>query len=206
MNVSEMIVGAFDQAARMHPELNKAWIRISVRLGSALPKSRLMSNVQSDGRLDLVLRCMEDERVAGAQAAEQDGMFDSHYQRMLSEAWTGNVYQTLRIVERFGTIANDDVRSLTEDFRLLRVPLEKHQIAWERDELTAPLQLQRVPAKGDHTDTYLYEKTDPKRTHIMPTRLSYRGSVEWQVIDLKGGHDRWIERRALSDRIIALWG
>jgi hypothetical protein len=202
MSVSKMIAGAFEQAAQTHASLHEAWIRVSVRLGGVLPDSRLMSSVQNDGRLDLVLRCMEAECLAGAQ----EGLFESHYQRVLSEVWVGSVYETLRlIVERNREAATDEVHALAEDFRLLRVPLEKYEIASDR-QLAAPLQLQRQPQKNDQSDLYEYSQDDPKRAHIMPTDLSSRGSVRWHVIDLKGGQDRWIERRSLSDRIIALFG
>lgn len=97
------------------------------------------------------------------------------------------------------------VRALAEDFRLVRVSLEKHQIPSDLKELDAPLSLQKAPAKGDHTDVYVYDKADPKRAHIMPTGFSVRGSVVWQVIDLKNDQGRWIERRSLSERMMALF-
>lgn len=133
-------------------------------------------------------------------------MFESHYQKMLSELWVGSIYETVRlIVERSPEVATNEVCALAEDLRLLRVPLEKHQIAHDR-KLDAPLQLQKQPPNNDQTDLYEYDKADPKRAHIMPSGLSSRGSVGWHVIDLISGQDRWIERRELSDRMIALWG
>ena len=59
MNLSKMIAEAFAEAARMHSSLNEAWIRVSHRLGGALPNSLLWVSLQKAGRLDLVLRCME---------------------------------------------------------------------------------------------------------------------------------------------------
>jgi hypothetical protein len=178
MNISKAIAGAFQQAAQTHASLHEAWIRLSVRLGGALPNSRLMSSLQRDGSLDLVLRCMEDERAAGAQAPELEGMFEFHYQNMLSELWVGSLYETLRllVVERSLVAGTQEVRDLAEDFRLLRVPLEKHEITSE-GQLTAPLQMQRHPPKNEQTDLYVYSKADPKRAHTMPTGLSSRGSV-----------------------------
>jgi hypothetical protein len=102
---------------------------------------------------------MEDECLAGAQAPEQEGLFEFHYQRMLSEVWVGSVYETLRlIVERNRGAATDEVHALAEDFKLLRVPFEKHQIASDR-QLAAPLQLQRQPPKNDQSDLYEYSQT-----------------------------------------------
>jgi hypothetical protein len=39
----------------------------------------------------------------------------------------------------------------------------------------------------------------------MPSGFSARGSVMWQVIDLRAKTERWIERRDLSDRILDRW-
>jgi hypothetical protein len=96
---------------------------------------------------------------------------------------------------------------LAEDFRLLRVSIEKHEIAKDRN-LTAPLQMQKIPVQGNASDLYEYSKKDPRRGHIMPRGISSRGSLMWQVIDVqkKAVDERWIERRALSDRLINLWG
>jgi hypothetical protein len=46
---------------------------------------------------------------------------------------------------------------------------------------------------------------DPLRTHIIPVDASERGSITWQVIDIRNDESRWIERRELSDRIVRLW-
>ena len=72
MSVSEKVAAAFDEAARMQPDLRTSWLRVSVCLGGALPASTLMSSVQRDGELDLVLRCMEDERTMEPRAGHKD--------------------------------------------------------------------------------------------------------------------------------------
>jgi hypothetical protein len=209
MSVSKMIAAAFAHAAQTHASLDEAWIRVSHHLGGALPDSLLMHSVQRDGRLDLVLRCMEDERVAYAQAPEQEGLFELPYQIMLSEMWVGSVYETLRLLtdrKRQLIVTTDDIRDLAADFKLVRITLEKHEIADDWRHLDAPLQLQRHPPQNDQTDLCEYDKADPKRAHIMQVGPSPRGSVTWHVIDLKKRQERWIERRDLSDRIIARWG
>jgi hypothetical protein len=166
----------------------------------------MTSAVQQAGNLDLVLRCMEDERANPGRDVEQAGPFEADHQAMLSELWVGSLYESLRLLVARGLISDsDEVRSLAEDFRLLRVPLEKHEIAGDR-KLTAPLQLLKYPPHDDRTDLYEYSNADPKRSHIMPFGFSGRGSVMWNALDLKIGRERWIDRRALSDRVIALWG
>src|SRR5438132_10790560 len=161
MSVSKLIAAAFAEAARRNAELDRSWIQVSVRLGGAIPDSLLMASLQQDGNLDLVLRCMEDERAA--QAPEQEGLFEVHYQKMLSELWVGRLYEPLRllVVERKLLTDTDETRALAEDFRLLRVPIEKHEIT-SQGQLTAPLQLRRYPPKNDPSDLYEYSKVDPK--------------------------------------------
>jgi hypothetical protein len=39
----------------------------------------------------------------------------------------------------------------------------------------------------------------------MPTGISSRGSVMWQVMDLESKRSYWLERRAISERIVAIW-
>jgi hypothetical protein len=63
----------------------------------------------------------------------------------------------------------------------------------------------RQSPKNDGADTYTYSRSDPQKAHIMSTGLSSRGSAMWRVIDLKSKTSHWLERRALSERIVALW-
>ena len=49
MNLSKMIAEAFAEAARMHSSLNEAWIRVSHRLGGALPELAFVGEL-AEGR------------------------------------------------------------------------------------------------------------------------------------------------------------
>jgi hypothetical protein len=52
---------------------------------------------------------------------------------------------------------------------------------------------------------YSYDNEDPLRSHIMPTDISDRGSMQWLAIDIPDSlNQRWIERRDLSDRLLQL--
>jgi hypothetical protein len=203
--VSGLITAAFAQASNKYPDLHKRWIQTSVRVGGLIPASLLMASVQHDGNLDLVLRAMEDENTPPEQAADRLPMFASHYQKMLSELWVGSLYETTRLlIERKLNPDTDEFKLLAHDLRLLRIPLEKHEIT-SQGQLSQPLQMRRYPLNNDATDVYVYNKTDPKRAHIMPAGVSPRGSVVWQVLDVKANEERWVERRALSDRFLSLW-
>lgn len=122
----------------------------------------------------------------------------------LSEMWIGQVYEIVRLARERKLIAeNDFFEALAHDFRLLRVPMEKHEIAQDRS-LMASVPMSRTPAREGDVD-YRYDKKDPLRAHVMPTGISQRGSMQWLAIDISAAlSQRWIERRDLSDRVLQL--
>lgn len=192
------------------PDLQKNWIDVSLRVGGLLPKSRLLVSVQRVGDLDMLLRAIEDEWVsapvkpgdAGRQSAAD--LLSCHYQLMLSELWVSSAYEIFRLLKARKLADGNAFNALAHDFRLLRVPLEKHEIV-EDGKLSAPLLMQNFPPDKENPEIRAYDKNDTTRAHIMPTGLSERGSLMWLVFDHRANKQFWIERRALSERIIALW-
>jgi hypothetical protein len=205
MNISEQLKTAFSNAGARYPELNRAWIEISFRVGSRLPHSLLSAAIQRDGSVDLGLRCMEDEQLQ-RMATDQSGSFAFHYQKMISDYWIGGVYETFRLLrERNPGDVSPAFAGILADLELIRMPLEKHELAkdWE---LEAPLPMMRSPPNNDASDIYVYDPKDNRRAHIMAAGVSpTTGSVMWHGIDVVLKADRWIERRDLADRIVALW-
>lgn len=130
MEVGALIVAAFQQARNKYRALNQSWTDISFRVGGIIPDSLLKMSVQRVGELDLVLRCLEDEFASAGQSDAARDMFRDHYQTMLSELWVGSFYAIfeLLVYRKLGP-DNDEFRRLANDLRLIRVSLEKHQIA-----------------------------------------------------------------------------
>jgi hypothetical protein len=150
--VGRLIAEAFASAARKNSGVPEAWIRVSFKLGGLLPASRLSISVQQDGQLDVLLRTMEDEGFARQALQQDDASFESHYQIMLSEIWIGRFYEHLRLLNNRGLLEKTaQIAELTEDFRLLRVHIDKHEIASDRH-LTVPLRMQKQPAVGNASD------------------------------------------------------
>lgn len=205
MNVGTLISAAFRLAARRQTSLHKTWVGISFRIGSLLPNSLLLLSIQRVGELDVVLRCMEDE-LRDSMSRKSDEDFHFNYQVMLSEAWIGSVYEIVRLLlERKLLIESVELRALAHELRLLRIPLEKHEIAADR-KIKEPLSMRSQPASHGATGEYIYSSLDPGRAHIMPGGVSERGSAMWQVIDVAANNvEFWLERRGLSERIVALW-
>jgi hypothetical protein len=177
------------------------------------------TNVQRVGELDMVLRAMEEE--FSAQQSLPSGMsFGFHHQMTLSETWVIICYEALRALrqreEEAANIARaqkrepapDDISALPSfrqiflDLELLRMPMAKYEIAKDKT-MKSPLTMRAVPPTGVSNDR-VYDKADPTRSHIMPTGLSDRRSATWLVFDHSAPNQYWVERRDLSDRLLAL--
>ena len=198
MGPTELLNAAFNAAVARDPALHAKWVRVSFQIGGRLPQSLLCASIQREGELDQLLRCLEDDAVSQMRA--NDGSF-AHRLSSMTVYWVGGVYEILRLLREAGLGDGEEFDRLLVDFELIRIPLEKHQIAQER-KLEAPLRLE--PRGGGAV--FVYDRADKTRSHIMPAGVSARGSMMWQAIDVKGATERWIERHELSDRILALWG
>jgi hypothetical protein len=204
LKVGELIKAGFELASSKYPDIHGKWVATSYRIGGQLPNSSLVSSVQRAGEMDVLLRCMEDELRIHTDNQETD--FSFHYQVMLSELWVGHMYEIIRLLkDRMRMPDNKEFDLLAHHLRLLRIPIEKHEIPGDK-KLKAPLMMKRYPPKDEASDIYEYSKDDPTRSHIMPTGVSERGSVVWQVLDIPSNESFWIERRDLSERILAIIG
>jgi hypothetical protein len=201
ISVSRLISLAFQSAQAKNSELWERWIRISAIVGSALPAASLMTHIQRDGYIDVLIRSLEDEF-----DSNNNDLFQLYHLRILSDYWVGSMYEIFRLLnERKLIQAVDEFNRILRALELVRVSIEKHEIPKDRV-LKAPLRMGRFPERGDDSDEYLYIPDDKKRAHIVPSGVSAGGSIMWQVIDLKSNSTEWVERRTLSDQIIAFWG
>ena len=203
MSVSMSLNLAFTEANQKHPSTYEKWIGVSARVGGRLPASLLMVNIQRYGRIDVLLRQLEDEVHSGLSPSD---MFTSDCLAMLSEVWIGGLYEVFRLLRQRGLSDRTELfERLLKFFELLRMPMEKHEIAKDR-KLSEVLTLQRQPPNEDASDNYEYLKSDDSRAHIMPAAIStVNGSMMWHAIDVDSKSSYWIERRWLSDRILELW-
>jgi hypothetical protein len=160
MKVGDLIQAAFRQASIRNPDLHAAWVTASYRLGGLLPTSTLVSSVQRAGELDQLVRCMEDEFSFNqdGQKPSQEPDFSFHYQVMLSELWITEMYEIFRLLkDRKLAPSDNEFDSLAHHLRLLRISIDKHEIAGDR-KLEVPLMMKRYPPKDDDSDIYHYSK------------------------------------------------
>jgi hypothetical protein len=205
IKIGNLISQAFTLARSKISELPPEWIRISFYLGARLPNSLLTPAIQRDGELDVVLRCIEAEMAESIKNKASDDIFVGHYLNALSIYWVGGMYETFRLLLDKRRVAATDpaVIGIHHDLELIRIPLEKHEIAKDQN-IKEPLALMRLPLNNNATDAFSYDPDDNLRSHIMPTGLSARGSMVWQAIDGRNNRQKSIERRDISDRILAL--
>jgi hypothetical protein len=202
-SIAAILASLFLQArAKQQPCLER-WKKVSYRLGPLLPQSLLIVSIQQQGELDSVLRCVEDEFSDASQRDKLDTA--TQYFMMFTVDWIGGTYEILRLLRERKLLDGSELQSLLREFELLRMPLEKHEIAKDRN-LRQPLELTRFPPTNAPSDFFTYDQTSPTKTHIMPSVLSPRGSITWQAIDAAKNTSCWIERRSLSDKILELWG
>jgi hypothetical protein len=216
--VSPLINASFNVARAKYRDAHVAWTDLSFRLSGRFNLPIASLNIQRQGDIDLLLRCMEDEfssNAAGEKADTTGVDMTFHYQMTLSEIWIVGCYEILRAFRQRDSDARgagmptsgvselNSFKSIFADLELLRMPLAKFEIAKD-NKLKKPLLMQRVPHSDDASDHAFYDSKDPARYHLMPRGMSPRGAVSWVALDHLVNSERWIERRDLSERLLAL--
>lgn len=205
--VGKIIVAAFAVSRTKNEDIYKQWIAASWRTGAKIPESVAMASIQRVGEIDAVCRSLEDELLQEPPALNEMDFRDS-YLMMFAELWIGSAYAvSYALKDRKILTDRPEFLELAENLRLVRVQLEKHQIASDRT-LKAPLQLSTGPSKDDETPERVvqYDKDDPLRAHIGRKGVSSRWSPMWEVIELKTMTMRWVERRSLADKMLEIFG
>lgn len=94
MTVTELVEAAFAQAASKQTVIHQAWTDVSYNIGTKLVNSLLTMSVQNAGRLDILIRCMEDE------FSKENPNLGLHNRNFLSELWIGYVYEFVRLLDQ----------------------------------------------------------------------------------------------------------
>ena len=148
--------------------------------------------------MDVLLRCMEDEK-----SDSQDFAFNC--QVLLSRMWVSDLYEVARLLnDRKPVKSNSSFDRLNRELTVIRVSLDKHEIASERS-LKEPLAMGIVDSAGKIGNTYEYRRDDLARGHTMRLGLSELGSVMWEGLDAKNREAAWVERRDLADRFLKIF-
>ena len=201
MAIGQLLISAQRLAHSAFPVLRQDWVDLSMRLGSRLPGSLLPVAIQRSGNLDILLRALEAEtaKLSPTELADMEIADRVSMQMHLSELWIGAAYEICRICR--STHQGDPLARVAHLLRLLRVPMEKMQIAGDWS-LKEPLEMYSTGQDDEPVFRGYYDKDDPLKAHIMPSGLSRRGSCTWQAIELPAKKSVWIERQGLSDAFL----
>lgn len=198
--VGSMIVEAFRASQDMQASAQQ-WVTASHRAGSKIPDSLVSESIQRIGELDALCRAIEDEmHLLPPKEGEMD--FRSHYLALLADLWVGAAYAVCYAFANRKLFPGDtEFDTLAEDLRLVRVQTEKYEIPSDK-KLDAPITMVTAAGQPGSPRSFHYDKTDPQRAHIGRIGMSDRRSRMWEVVDLKTNSMRWLERRALADRLL----
>ncbi|MBB4196759.1 hypothetical protein CCR94_11205 [Rhodoblastus sphagnicola] len=210
--VSPLLNGLFDIARAKYRAENEAWVKLSYSLSGQFNLVNAVTSIQSEGDLDILLRCLEDEFKTNNGASGME--FSVHYQLLFSETWIVGCYEILRAFQQrdrdavnshrptSGISELDSFKSIFTDFELLRMPIAKFEIAKDK-RLEQPLPMRRV-GDDEANPIEFYDPKDPSRFHLMPKGVSRRGSAQWLALDVQNSRQYWVERRDLADRLLSL--
>jgi hypothetical protein len=207
LNISNTLALLRNLAFQRQNAARNTWRELSWKFGGILPHSLLMVTIQKDGEVDLILRCIEDDAAAVIRNKGQEGLeeFDADFSATVVRYWIGSMYETFRVLKnKIKENSNPLVHEIYDDLRLIRIPLEKHEIASD-GELKEPLKLAPTGEAPDEATVYVYDKKDPFRSHIMPGGIcTFCGSHFWIPVDGRTQKQRQIMRRTISDKILFL--
>jgi hypothetical protein len=111
-----------------------------------------------------------------AQSGQQNSRLGRVLLLLLSELWVGSAYAiSYAFPDRRIFRGDQEFEALSEDLRLIRVQIEKHQIASDR-KLDVPLDMVTPPGQPRTIRTFQYDKSNPLRAHIGRFGLSDRNS------------------------------
>jgi len=213
ITAGQLIVGAFNLARSQYPELNKRWINASYRMGGIIRDAALTFVLQQAGELDLLCRSIEQETQRSIKSQQSTSGSEGtdlqiNYLELLSSQWVSVTYAAhfaLHSRKLLPTVADN----FFDQIRILRVQLEKHEIADPKDRKQrrqVPIEMTRMPEK-DGDRPFLYDPRSATRSHITPRGLSQRGSYAWLLIkiDKNKQENIWVERQDLANQMLSIW-
>jgi hypothetical protein len=205
MSSRQLMGAAWAYAVNQYQDLHQDWTNVSGRLMS---KGLSVVSIQDLGHMDILVRSMEDEFNvdSGIDVLNPINMGANTLHGLLSVYWISSAYEIFRVINQCKSIViTDEFKRIFHNLTLLRIGLVKHEIANERC-LRGLDKVKLCRNNNDSEADYLvYNLNAPDRSMILPFEITHRGSFQWHVIDLKNNNSSfWVERRTLSEEIIAL--
>ena len=186
------------------PDSQDKWRRASYALASA--GHHLSTQVQFDGRIDILLRCWEKEFKDGFSTSNEIDFSMGHYSS-LSRYWVFSMYETVRAyVERIKTKElTDDLtaKNLRDHFAKVRMPLAKFEISGTNKKSAPEISLITNPP-GIGEQPKKYERGDTSYYPVTEFDLS-TGSIVWKVVVSNPPSQEQISRLSLSEKFLEIF-
>lgn len=191
MTVNDYLRAA-DAAARMRaPGLSMQWIRVSHVVGGMMPHGSIADVMQEAGRLDLLIRAIEDER---------DPML--HPLVPIAMTWVALSYEAVRALHQRSP-ALPGLEPLLRRLELVRMPLFKSEVARERPNRMPPIDLYAYPPTSAEEAPRRYDRLDDQRAYRPVAAMTEQG-LAWGVVDAVTCRMVWVTRRSLADALLAV--
>ncbi|BBI20369.1 hypothetical protein EKJ_12160 [Qipengyuania flava] len=204
MSATDLVLTAFAIGMKRDEGLHRKWISISHKLGPVAGTVHTVS-LQRIGRLDMLLRVLEDERLERLKAGQSANLdLSLDLQLALSENWLFSSYEVARAAKKpFQANSNDASRliSLERRLALVRMPLAKGVIqGMDRNphKQNPPM----LASAGDNGPELYRDDGSYMMSHGI---CAGTGSALWSPVDITKGETIAICRRDLSDEMLALF-
>lgn len=204
MKATDVLLAIYDDAVHRERELYEKWISISHKIGAIAGEASSIA-FQRNGRLDLMLRLLESERLDRMRIGLiEEPIHSLDLQVALSENWIMSAYEVARAAKKpFKTSGENSDRLFALEYRLalVRMPIAKGVIKgmdFSKNATHPPLMIRL----GDDVSE-LYQNDG---TYIMPMNLCEEtGAIVWLPVDMKTRKMVAICRRDLSNELLAIF-
>lgn len=204
MNATDLLSAAYGIAMASDRELHAKWISVSVKFSTIAGTIHLIAS-QRIGRLDMLLRLLENERLErmkGDPAKEPDLSLDVQF--ALSESWLLSAYEVARAAKEQLKCRGEEMpklRALENRLALVRMPIAKGEIQGMNKKANRENPPMLVRAGDDTPEPYQADGS-----FIMPYGLcGETGAALWCPVDMTTRETVAICRRDLSDEMLALF-
>lgn len=197
MRATDLVTAAYSICFESKPEIYKAWIAHSEKLGEIAGNGHI-TNAQENGRLDLLLRQMDEEAITPS-AGEID--FSLNLRASLSDCWLLCAYEMVRSAAeqlKLRDELNERLSLLKHRLGLVRIPISKAQIQGKNSDTKA---LILAHADGSNPRKYINDGS-----YVAPRGVcSETGSAVWLPVDATSQKTAQIRRIDLSNELLQLF-
>lgn len=204
MKATDLLLAAYAIARAKDDKHHEQWISVSFKLGAIAGAVHTIS-VQRIGRLDMLLRLLEDERLERLKdgpSNEPDWALDLQF--ALSESWLLSAYEVTRTGKEMLKRRSEEMPkllSLENRLALVRMPIAKGEIQGMNQKANRDNPPMLVRAGSDTPEPYQADGS-----FIMPKSLCEQtGSVLWHPIDMSLVRTIAIRRLDLSNEMLSLF-